>query len=153
MKIEKEVWLVIAIIGLIVAWLIDKIAGPISISVSDPISFLQSPLLLNKYPLTTTAVAIRSVSVAILIVAAMALLIEKKYFTKAFSLFILGVLGEFYAIQQLATGFQLTSIQWTLSIAYGSLCLVFGIIAMILMGIWSMFNKKTPNEPLKEQSS
>ncbi len=147
-KIGKESWLVISIVGFLLAFLIDKLAGPVSITVTDPVAFLQSPLLLQKFPLTTTAVIIRSAAIAIFIVLIITL-IEKKYFTKAMILFVLAALGEFYAIQQLATGFQLTTVQWTLSIAYGSLLMIVGIVCMILMGIWSMFNNNSPSEPLK----
>ena len=73
-------------------------------------------------------------------------LMEEKYFAKAVMLVFIGVLAEFFAIQQLATGFGITTIQWTLSIAYGSLLLTLGIVSMVLKGIWSAFNQKEEQE-------
>ena len=81
-------------------------------------------------------------------------IMEKQYFGKVAFLIFAGVLAEFYAIQQLANGFKMTTIQWTLSIAYGSVLLVLGILAMALKGIWSMFNPETKlTEGLKEEES
>jgi hypothetical protein len=64
------------------------------------------------------------------------------------------MLAEFFAIQQLATGFKLTTVQWTLSIAYGSIMLVVGIVWLILKGIWSSFGgKETTQEVTGEEDS
>lgn len=140
MKLQKEIWIVIAAVAFLVAWLIDRLGGPVSILVGNPIAFLQSSVLLHKYPFTATAIIIRTAAIFISSMLALSI-IEKRYFTKAVILFFVGLLAEFYAIQQLATGSHITNIQWTLSIAYASLSLVIGILAMILQGIWSLFNK------------
>lgn len=142
MKIQKEVWLVIATVAFLLSYLIDRIAGPVNISVGNPIAFLSSTTLLSRYPFTAAAIAIRTTAIFISAMLIITSVIERKYFTKAMILLFVGILAEFYAIQQLATGFKLTSIQWTLSIAYGSLLLTLGVIAMVLKGIWSSFNQK-----------
>ncbi|CAN5349660.1 hypothetical protein BH10PAT1_BH10PAT1_0980 [soil metagenome] len=152
MKIKKEVWVGIAILGFAAAWIIDKIAGPVSIQIDNPVAFLQSPEFINTYPLTTTAVIIRSIAIFMSVIL-ITTFFNKKYFTKGIIILVCAILGEFYAIQQLATGFQLTTIQWTLSIAYGSVSLILGVIGMVLMGIWSAFNNSSPSEPLKQQSN
>jgi hypothetical protein len=138
MKIKKEAWLVVAAVGFLLAWLIDRLAGPVSISVGSPIAFLKSTVILNKFPFTATAIIIRSLAIFISTMLVVSLF-EKNYFTKAIVLFFVGLLAEFYAIQQLANGFKLTTIQWTLSIAYGSLLLTTGVVWMLLKGVWSMF--------------
>ncbi len=141
MKVSTEVWLVIAAVAFLISYLIDRIAGPVNIAVGNPIAFLSSTTLLSRYPFTVTAIVIRT---AALFISSMLIIgiVEGKYFTKAIFLFVIGLLSEFFAIQQLATGFRITTIQWTLSIAYGSLLLTFGIVAMILKGIWTSFNQK-----------
>lgn len=151
MKIQKEVWLVVATVGFLLSWLIDRLAGPISMNIGSPIVFLTSPVLLHTYPLTATAIIVRTFA---LFVSTMLIfsIVERKYFTKAIILFFIGMLAEFFAIQQLATGFRVTTIQWTLSIAYGAFSLVLGIMIMILMGIWSMFNKEEIKTPEREES-
>lgn len=140
-KVPKEVWLVVAAIGFLLAWLIDRLAGPVAITVASPIAFLKSNYLLTHYPFTATAIVIRAGALFISTLLIVTSLMPKQYFTKAIILLFVGLLAEFYAIQQLANGFSLTSPQWTLSIAYGSLSLGVGIIWMVLMGIWSAFNE------------
>lgn len=135
----------VAAVGFLLAWLIDRLAGPVLITVGSPIAFLKSNYLLTHYPFTATAIIIRAIALFISTMLLTTSIMERQYFTKAVILFFVGLLAEFYAIQQLANGFRLTSAQWTLSIAYGSLTLSVGIIWMILMGIWSSFNEdKTP---------
>jgi hypothetical protein len=142
MKVSTEVWLVIAAVAFLLSYLIDRIAGPVNISVGNPIAFLSSTTLLSRYPFTAAAIAIRTIAIFISAMLIITSVTERKYFTKAMILLFVGILAEFYAIQQLATGFKLTSIQWTLSIAYGSLLLTLGVIAMVLKGIWASFNQK-----------
>ena len=145
MKIAKEVWLVVVIVAFLIAYLIDKLAGPVAITVKAPLVFLTSSFMLKKYPFTATAIIIRSLAI---FVSAMLILslFEKKYFTKAVSLVFAGLLAEFFAIQQLATGFRVTTIQWTLSIAYGSALFLLGVIWFVLKGIWSSFGGKETEE-------
>jgi hypothetical protein len=140
-KIKTEVWVTIAAVGFLISWFIDRVTGPIAIMIGNPIAFLASPIILNKYPFTATGIIIRTFALFISSMLAISI-VKQKYFTKALILLIVGLVAEFFAIQQLATGFRVTTIQWTLAISYGSLILVLGIIWMILKGIWSMFNKK-----------
>lgn len=152
MKYSKEVWLTIAIVGFLLSWLIDRLAGPVVISVGSPVAFLTSPVILNLYPFTATAVIIRSIALFISAILVMGLM-ERQYFGKALILLFVGILAEFYAIQQLANGFKMTTIQWTLSIAYGSVLLVLGIIALFLKGIWAMFNANEQKEEKQDRES
>jgi hypothetical protein len=155
MKIQKEIWAVASAIGFLIPYLIDKIAGPVLISIGSPVAFLKSPILLQTYPLTTTAIVIRTLSIFVSVMLAISFL-PKKYFIKAAVLFFVGILAEFFAIQQLATGFRVTTIQWTLSIAYGSLTLILGIVWFVLKGIWSMFGGKEASShgsPSNEEKS
>jgi hypothetical protein len=151
MKLQKETWLVVATVSFLLSWLIDRLAGPVIIVIGNPITFLKSPILLHTYPFTATAIIVRAIA---LFISAMLIttIIERKYFTKAIVLFFIGTLGEFFAIQQLATGFRVTTIQWTLSVAYASLILTIGIIWMTLMGIWTAFNQKETVQKPKEES-
>lgn len=152
MKIGKEIWLVVAVVAFLIAYLIDVIAGPVTIVIGAPIAFLESSQLLHTYPFTATAIIIRSFAIFVSTMLIVTSIMNRKYFTKAAVLFFIGLLGEFYAVQQLTTGSHLTTIQWTLSIAYGSLALTIGIIGMILMGIWGTFNQKEEPTPKVEDS-
>jgi len=143
---------VVSALGFLLSYLIDRLAGPVVITVGSPVSFLTSSTLLNLYPFTAAAIAIRSVALLITSLLLVSFF-ERQYFTKAVFLIFVGVLAEFYAIQQLANGFKMTSIQWTLSIAYGSVLLVFGILGLVSMGIWSVFNPSPNKESVSDQNS
>lgn len=140
MKLSKEIWIVIATLGYLISWLIDRLGGPVSIVIGKPIQFLQSSILLNRYPFTATAIGIRTLALFISVMLILSFF-KRRYFTKAIVVFFVALLAEFYAIQQLSTGSHLTTVQWTLSIAYASLSMIVGIAWMILMGIWASFNK------------
>lgn len=151
MKLPKEVWLVIASVAFLLSWLIDRLAGPVTMNVGSPVAFLTSPVLLHTYPLTATAIIVRTIALFVSTMLVFSIVVGK-YFTKAIILFFVGMLAEFFAIQQLATGFHVTTIQWTLSIAYGAFSLILGIIMMLLMGIWASFNKSEPASIQKEEN-
>lgn len=151
MKISKEVWLGVAVVAFLLAYLIDKLAGPVSITVGNPVAFLTSPVLLNLYPFTAAAIVIRSVALFISVMIIVGL-IEGKYFAKIAIIIFIGLLAEFYSIQQLANGFKMTTIQWTLSIAYGSVLLILGVIGFALKGIWSLFNGGGQKETTDDSS-
>jgi len=102
-KLGREVWAVIAGVMFLLSYLIDKLAGPVAITVKAPIAFLTSPYLLDTYPFTATAILIRTVAIFISIMLIMSLF-QRKYFSKVIILLFVGVLAEFFAIQQLATG-------------------------------------------------
>lgn len=142
MKLPKEMWLVVAVVAFLLAYVIDLLAGPVTITVGNPVAFLTSPVLLNLYPFTAAAIIIRSIAIFISVMLIISF-IDKQYVAKIAILIFVGVLAEFYSIQQLANGFKMTTIQWTLSIAYGSVLLILGIIGLVLKGIWSMFNKES----------
>jgi hypothetical protein len=154
MKLSKEIWLVLAIVAFLLAWLIDRLAGPVNITVSAPIAFLKSTYMLRTYPFTATAIIIRSIGLFISTMLVVTSIMEKKYLAKILIIIFIGLLAEFFAIQQLATGFKLTTVQWTLSIAYGSIMLVLGIVWLTLKGIWSSFGgKEAAKEATGEEDS
>jgi len=153
MKLPKETWFGVAIVTFLLAYLIDRLAGPVVITVGNPVAFLTSPVLLNLYPFTAAAIMIRSVGLFISLMLIVGF-IQKQYFAKVALLIFIGVLAEFYSIQQLANGFKMTTIQWTLSIAYGSVLLILGVIGFTLKGIWALFNREeTQIENSEEEKS
>jgi len=140
---KKENILLLAAGFIILAYVLDYFAGPVSITVKNHLVFL-APAILSKFPLTAVAIGIRTLG---LILANLLLfsLIKDKYFVKAIGLFCLAVVAELYAIQQLATGARMTPIQWTLSFGYFGILLVVFIVFYIVKGLFftvkSKFNK------------
>lgn len=141
---KKEITFVIALCMFAFAYVLDFIAGGVSIVISDPFMFLTNPVL-AKFPLTAAGVFIRTIAIFLTILVAYSI-IEKRYFTKAFISLAAAIFAEAYAIQQFTTGTRTTPVQWTLSIAYaGSLMLIL-FIYYILKGIFHGFSKALGGE-------
>lgn len=122
------------------AYILDYFAGPISFALTTPLTFLTKSYL-NSYPLTAFAVMIRALGIFISLLLLFSV-IEKQYFVKAFTIFVISVLVELYAVQQIATGMRTTSIQWTLSISYAGMILVTAIVYFIIAGIIDSLRQK-----------
>ena len=143
---KKEYFLITAGAFFVLAYVLDYLAGPISITLAEanPFTFL-SQSYLNNYPLTAVAVVIRAVGLFIC-AAYFSALLKKMYFIKFIAALIIGVLAELYAIQQIATGMRTTSIQWTLSIAYAGALLGILVILYFIIGIINFLKQKLVGE-------
>jgi hypothetical protein len=130
---KKEYALVTAAIFFLVAYLIDRLAGNVVFTVKNPVIFITSSVFL-KYPFTSLAIALKAMGLGISIVLLMSF-IEKAFFVKAFSIFVIIVFAELYAIQQTATGARTTTIQWTLSFAYAGAILLIPFVYYIIKGV------------------
>lgn len=127
-------YLLITVVGLfLAASVLNYFAGPVVISVKDPLQFL-TPLFLHKYPFTAMEIGLRTIALFLSIILALSLM-EKKYFLKAASSLFLGALGIFYAIQQIATFGRVTPIQWTLAFAYAGFTLLPAIVYYLIRGL------------------
>lgn len=130
---KKEYFLVAAFAFFGLAYVLDYFAGPVSFVLLSPLTFLTKSYL-NSYPLTAFAIAIRALGIFISLLLLFSV-IEKQYFVKAFTVFVISVLSELYAVQQIATGMRTTSIQWTLSISYAGIISITAIIFYIVAGV------------------
>lgn len=137
---KKEYLLAIAFGFFLLASILDYIAGPVFFTLAHPFGFF-TQYYLNQYPLTAVAIALRSISIFLFVSLAFSL-IEKNFFGKAITLFIIGVLAILYAIQQVKTGMRTTSLQITLSIAHAALLLSITIVYNIILGIIDSLKEK-----------
>lgn len=156
---KKEYIFVIGLALLILAYVLDYFAGPVSINVLNPIKFLSGPII-SKYPFTAVGIGARTLG---LFLAAALLIssIEKAYFLKAVIVFFVSVLAELYCVQQFAGPARMLPMQWILSISYAaplSLSLtVFYILKGIVLGIHSKISDqpktRLPQEESQEKTS
>ncbi len=146
---KKEYFLVTAFAFFILAYVLDYFAGPISFALTTPLTFLTKSYL-NSYPLTAFAVAIRALGIFISLLLLFSV-VEKQYFVKAFTIFVIAVLAELYAVQQIATGMRTTSIQWTLSISYAGMILISAIIYYLIAGIIYSVSQKFKDDDNDEK--
>ena len=146
---KKEYFLVAAFAFFGLAYVLDYFAGPISFALTTPLTFLTKSYL-NSYPLTAFAVAIRALGIFISLLLLFSV-VEKQYFVKAFTIFVIAVLAELYAVQQIATGMRTTSIQWTLSISYAGMILISAIIYYLIAGIIYSVSQKFKDDDNDEK--
>lgn len=129
----KKEYLGVTICALfLLSYVLDYLAGPFSVTITNPFIFLDQQMA--TYPFTTAAIAIKTLGLLLSMIFILSF-VEKKYFVKAIVSFFIAALFEFYAIQQLATGQQLIPVQWTLSLAYAGVTLIILTITYIIIGI------------------
>lgn len=144
---KKEYTAVIAISLFLLAYVLEALAGQVTFpTLTSPFAFLDAGVL-NKYPFTATAVAIRTAAIVISIVLVLSFAEIKKHL-KAVIIFVLAVLLELYAIQQLATGMKVTPLEWTLSFAYSGVLFAPMVIFFLIAGAFEAAHKAlTKSEP------
>src|SRR3989344_545403 len=143
---SKEYWVIVAVVFLILSSVLDSFAGPVQLVVgSNPFSFLSASSL-STYPFTAVAIGVRALGFLIFVLAAVST-IERQYFLKAVGLLTLGVLAELYAVQQLATGVNVTPVNYTLSISYAGAALVLPILIYLLKGVVGGIGAKIVEAP------
>lgn len=145
---KKEYFLMIVIGFFVLASVLDYLAGPVFISLTNPFVFF-TKLYLDQYPLTAVAVGLRAIAIFLTLGLGFSL-IEKNYFLKSIVLFVISVLSILYSIQQIKTGMRTTPLQWTLSIAYAALLLsiliVYNIIVGLIVGVKEKITPKEEND-------
>ena len=137
---KKEYTAVVAISLFLFAYVLEALAGQVSFpAFTSPFAFL-NPAVLNKYPFTATAIAIRTAAIVISVVLILSFVEIKKHL-KAVIVFVLGVLLELYAIQQLATGMRVTPLEWTLSFAYSGVLFAPLVVFFLIAGLFEAAHK------------
>ncbi|NIT03760.1 hypothetical protein GTO10_02390 [Candidatus Saccharibacteria bacterium] len=145
----KEYWVVAAIALFILSSVLESIAGPVQLTLSNAFAFLSASYL-SVYPLTAVAIGVRALAFVLSAVLVISL-IERQYFLKATILFAVGVLAELYAVQQLATKTILTPVTLTLSFAYAGVGLAPVVLFYILRGAFGGVATQLAGEPEEEE--
>ena len=137
---KKEYTAVIAISLFLFAYVLEALAGQVRFpALASPFAFL-NPIVLNKYPFTATAIAARCAAIVISVLLILSFAQIKKHL-KAVIVFVLAVLFELYAIQQLATGMTVTPLEWTLSFAYSAVLFAPVVIFFLIAGAFEAAHK------------
>lgn len=143
---NKEYLAVSGVALIILASVLDSLAGPVSLVVGrNPFSFL-SPDYLSTYPFTAVAIGVRALGLLVLVMTAIST-IERQYPLKAVGVLVLGVLAELYSVQQLATGLRTTPINWTLAFAYAGIALAPAALIYLLRSAFSGVSSKVTGAP------
>ena len=145
---KKEYIFIFAFVLIVLAYAIDSISGPIALTVKNPYQFLSSPLM-SRFPLTTFGIFSRTIGLFLLVWLLLSF-IGGFNFQKAIGLFVIFVLSNLYAIQQLATGMKITTVQWTISIAYASSLLLIPLVYYLIKSATTVVVKKDSETPVEE---
>lgn len=148
---KKEYIFIFSLVLIVLAYGIDSISGRIALTVKNPYQFLTSPLM-SQYPLTTFGIFSRTIGL-FLSVWLLLSFISGFNFQKAIGLFVVFVLSNLYAIQQLATGMKITTVQWTISIAYASSLLLIPLVYYLIKSATTVVVKKDSETPVEENES
>lgn len=129
---KKELILLVGVGLLGLSYLLEFVAGPVSINLSTPLGFVEASFL-GRYPLTAVAVITRALSVVIGIVLSLSML-KYRFFEKAIGVLVVAILFELYAIQQLATSGTVTTVEWTLALAIAAVGLILSVVYYVIRG-------------------
>ena len=149
----KKEYLFLVVVGFFIAsYVLNFLAGPVSIALKSPFQFLTA-VSLSKYPFTAVEIALRTIALFLSLILILSLM-EKNYLLKAVIVLIAGALGILYAIQQIATATRVTPIQWTLAFCYaGFLSLPMIIYYLIRGAVEGAYQGLTKSKPRPQTSS
>lgn len=130
---KKEYIAVLALSLIALSYVMNYLAGPVSLPVNSPVSFVSNGIY-AKFPFTATEILFRTLGIFSTIILVMSFM-GKAYFLKSLIVFALGALGELFAIQQLAISGRVLPVQWTLAIAYTAPLLLIPLVYFLIRGI------------------
>lgn len=115
-------YVLVLIIGLfLLAYLLEAVVDPLSISIATPYQFLSSGYP-GKFPFTSAVIVIRSLAVLITPLWLMSFIARAWQF-KAVTLLVVGTLLQLYSIQAVVTPTVGIPLEWAISFAFGGLTL------------------------------
>jgi hypothetical protein len=141
MKIPKE-YILLFILGLFaLAYVFDAVVNPLDLNLTSPYQYWN---FVGVYPFTTASVAIKAVAI-FLAPLWLVSFIEKRFTGKAVFLFVIGSVGQLYAVQDVVTKAEVIPLEWTLSLAFAGLGLVFVAALYFIRGLLSNFGQNLSN--------
>lgn len=144
---KKEYIAVLALSLIALSYVMNYLAGPISIPVNSPVTFITKGMF-QKIPFTATEIAFRTLGIVTTLTLILSFM-GKAYGVKAFIAFAVGSLGELFAFQQLATSGRVLPVQWNLSIAYAAPLFAIPLVYYIVRGIVEGLHKTLAGGPIK----
>lgn len=143
----KKEFVALGILGLFIfGYVLDYLAGPLSLVIKSPFAFFTTEML-TKYPFTAVSIFIKTLALALSTLLVFSFF-EKKLLTKSLILFILAALLELYSIQALASGTMLIQLQWILALTASGLVLLGLAVLFLVLGIVALIiEKMTHKQP------
>jgi hypothetical protein len=112
----KREYVLAAIVGMfLLAYLLDAVVDPLRIHLATPYQYLNAEYF-STYPFTTASIFIRAAAIFLTPLLILSLF-SKAYAPKGFTILLLAVLIQLYALQQIATSAQVIPTEWAISLA------------------------------------
>lgn len=141
----KEYTLVIIGGLFLLAYILEAIVDPLTLSLATPYEYL-NPEYLSQYPFTTATVFIRSVAFFMTPTWLLSF-IKKAHYAKGGVLLIVASLMQLYAIQEVATGTTLVPLEWSLSLSIAGAALLIPSVLFIIRGMLASAQEKISGKP------
>lgn len=142
---KKEYLAIFAAALFILGYVLDILAGSLSVTLKNPFDFLK-PTYLNTYPFTTVSIAMKSVALFTGILLTLTF-IEKKYLAKGVFLLFLAAMMELYSIQQIATHGNLIPLVWSIALAFTGVFLILPSVIFLILGLVKIAQKNISSNP------
>lgn len=148
MKVPKE-YTLLAIIGLfLLAYLLDSVVDPLRLKLITPYHYFVSENV-SKYPFSTTSILIKSIAIFISPLWLLSFF-SGRGFGKPIILFLVSVLLQLYALQDIATNSSLVPQEWSLAFALGGLLLFAPTIIYTIQAIVFSAHQNLTNVKMEE---
>lgn len=129
----------------ILGYVIDYLAGPIQISITNPFDFLRNSTI-STYPFTSFSIALKSTFIIISLLMSLSM-IPKKQLAKSVFLVFLTAFFELYSIQEIATGNRLITLPWSLSFAFSGILLLIPALIYLFLGLGKLIHHSISDKP------
>ncbi len=148
----KKEYILFTIIGFgLLSYLLDAVVNPLSLNLATPYHFF-TPQSLSKYPFSVISIALKALSIllsSILILGFLGI----NDFVKGITLFIVSVLVQLYAVQDIATSSFVVTLEWSLGLTLTGMLLFIPALTYTISGAFKNMNDKLKDEVYLSQES
>lgn len=131
---KKEYPLIFASGFVLLAYILDAVAKPLSLSLTTPYHYF-TPATISLYPFTTVSIVLKSIAFIII----PPLLLSRfglRKLTTGIILFILSVLIQLYALQDVVSKSFVVPLEWSLAFALSGAVLLLPSLLYVLIGLF-----------------
>ena len=137
---KKEHILFFAVGLFILAYVLDAVVNPLSITLATPYHYFTADIF-SQYAFTTTSIIIKAIALLSSIVVLLSFA-EINRFVKSGIFLGLSGLMQLYALQDVTTNSQILPLEWSLSFALTGLLLIIPMVIYFLLGIFGGAHKR-----------
>jgi hypothetical protein len=131
---KREHVLVIIIGLLVLSYVLDAVVNPLAVNLATPYAYFNADTLF-EYAFTTTSILMKGIALFAAPILALRSLGVKPMAT-GLSLFVLSVLLQLYAVQDIASGAYVVPLEWSIGFTLAGLFLLPAAILFIIAGLF-----------------